>query len=506
MWLGASRSRNNLEHNLKTRHAVFALLLFCLLALVRSAPACDDITISPHEQTIMVGDAALFTITGECRSHAPPPPLWKIDYEIVEGDPNGIKVFVSDKTWSLAEEQKYTGKVAVKGIQPGTYKVKFNLESSHDNGGTTQTLTAPTVTVHVVAGNAITVHHKDGNETIDLKVAKWQDSFTSAIPPALKPPPPFPPSPPVYDDWINDDADSFSIRVQDASKSGQGYVYVLVSTAENRDTDYNDPPTKVVLKETEIAGIFTNMDISVNPSKKYRFMLVSDSADDAAIPVVRDPNTNKEEVDNAGTNMAENDRTHKTLPWGKVKVEYPADKPTLTRSYFVEPKKTVKVNVFILKKLVDHNNFKGTATPVIGEGDVQKQWKVVWERCAQVGVWIDWKINVVNLPANINISNPLEMYNPSGDDVSQEVIDLINGTLDAHFGSGVRPPSEQFNFFYVLDILWLGRSAYGAAITSGTYSGNAFMSNNTALPLRGFTAAHELTHCMGVVQHASKMW
>ena len=103
------------------KHGAFALTLICLLVLAQSALACDDISIDqPHEKTIVVGDAAIFTVKGECKSHAPPPPRWKIEEEIVSGDSNGIKVFVPDVIWSLTQDQKYTARVAVKGLEPGT--------------------------------------------------------------------------------------------------------------------------------------------------------------------------------------------------------------------------------------------------------------------------------------------------------------------------------------------------------------------------------------------------
>ena len=107
-----------------------AILFLYLLVLVQSAVACDTISVSPHEQIIVVGETAIFTITGECHSHSTPP-TWTLTYEVTAVPPatsGGIQVTLPNNGSEPSKE--YTGEVTVKGLQTGTYKIKFTLETS----------------------------------------------------------------------------------------------------------------------------------------------------------------------------------------------------------------------------------------------------------------------------------------------------------------------------------------------------------------------------------------
>jgi hypothetical protein len=340
-----------------------------------------------------------------------------------------------------------------------------------------------------------------------LKVAKWENSFDAPIPPLT--------DPTLVLDWINVDVDSFYIKVKDISKKGEGHIHVGVCTMENEDSDYDDPETKVVLIEIldgngDPTGEFHN--------KYHRFILVSDAVDNGNIPVGGRPNINNQ--DNNGSDPADNDRTHLIQLGGKFVVKYIPDSNTPsefhTRSAFVARKKTVTVNVFILKN--------SAGMEIISEKEVNDYWKIVRERYAQVGVWINWEVYPpVAQPAGVNLDDGLRVEAPSivggpSNKLDPEAMALINGIgvpnkVNAYYVNKIQPPNP----------LIVGPPPAKKTVTLGLavtkeyfpshddYYYNFFIAvdktdeeGNVVPAAEGFVEAHELGHCVGELLHPTE--
>ena len=356
----------------------------------------------------------------------------------------------------------------------------------------------------------ITIHKTDDSETHELKVAKWENSFDPPTPPDT--------TPILKDEWINPDDDSFYIQVKDHSKKGNGHLHVMVCTVGNADTDYDDPETKIVLKEIldgngDPTGEFDNKD--------HRFILVSDTVDDGNISVGGKPNIDNQP--NNGTAPADNDRTHLIQLGGEFVVKYIPDstKPDEfhTRSAFVERKKTVTVNVFILKKLLNPDNPNGLAIPVISQAEVKAQWKVVRERYAQVGVWVQLAQDspkVVDQPQQVDIGEPslvnvdlsdgltvaVGMFIPSVNTLDNEARALIKGV----------GKKNEVNAYYVNKLnAWDNGHPHGVAVAKSAFSAFGHMgyfynffvaTERRPIDTPGILIpSHELGHCVGELLH-----
>lgn len=311
-------------------------------------------------------------------------------------------------------------------------------------------------------------------------------------------------------DWINEDDDSFYIQVENLPKTtlsssgrDEDYLYVNVRTVGrpyvdalgNKDYSCYESARQVVLKRVyTLSGAATN---KFN-NKDHRFILVSDAADDATIPV--NGVGNQDNKDNVTTDPANNDRTYRIQLGGRFRVEVPS---VHGKGIEVKRKKTITVNVFILK---DRDG-----ELVISEDAVESQWRVVRERYAQVGVRIDWKITVVEpLAGREGLVDTLIMReNNSSTVLHQNAKDMIDGIVPANKRDGVY-------CYYVKklvtfdDVTGAEIPLNGSAIAKWAYPNdifyhyNIFMSLGTIedeIPDWGFIAAHELAHCVGNLTH-----
>ena len=250
-------------------------------------------------------------------------------------------------------------------------------------------------------------------------------------------------------------------------------------------------------------------------------MLVSDAVDDGSIPV--GSGLNADNLPNNGSNPADNDRTHKIQLGGEFVVKYIPDNNAPeefhTRTAFVEREKTVTVNVFILKIPFDPNNPNGLTIPVIDTNAVKDQWKVVRERYAQVGVWIDWNITVVDQPTQVNIGTPNDpelvdvnlsdgltvavgMFVPNASTLDNEAKALIKGV----------GKKNEVNAYYVNRLnAWDNEHPRGIAVTKSAFSTfghigyfyNFFIATERKpIDTPGILIpSHELGHCVGELLH-----
>jgi hypothetical protein len=146
---------------------------------------------------------------------------------------------------------------------------------------------------------------------------------------------------------------------------------------------------------------------------------------------------------------------------------------------------------------------------IISEKEVNDCWKIVRERYAQVGVWVDWEIYPpVAQPAGVDLKNGLTVEEKG---ILGGVPQILHQEARALI-KGVGTEGE-VNAYYVNTIIRLGEEeSQGFAVTKNyfvdiddhkDYFYNFFIAvepeGGRVEP--GFVEAHELGHCVGELLH-----
>jgi hypothetical protein len=208
-----------------------------------------------------------------------------------------------------------------------------------------------------------------------LHISKWTDAFspsgTSPNPTAV-----------LHASFIDNDPDSFKVRVTDPTKAGSGSASVKLSSL-GKLSSYNNPEVEVKLTETDNGtGVFESPTL----------ILVSSYIDDqefyegeaGAISSLPDD--------------AQGDRTFISQLGGKVHINYDVNTTTsITGDILIPIKGSVKLNVVIL------NDSDG---PVISNEIVEEYISNMKECFSQVGIKITATLiskNDKNLPPLIKV-------------------------------------------------------------------------------------------------------
>lgn len=366
-----------------------------------------------------------------------------------------------------------------------TYKIKI----SYSNIAYLGKFDIDGMTLYAVSGDSDVIAVLDANddETYELKVAKWENSFTAAATPTL------------LGEWVNPDTDSFYIRVKDVGRKNAGKVTVKVSS-KNPDSGYDDDATTITLTETVGAG-----GTGVFECNAKQMMLVSDSVDDKAHAAGVADNDDVNSV-NAEAN---NDRTHKIMLGGTFTIEYVhSNGNTITRDADVKVIKVVTVIPIILR-----NKTKITGgTEFIDPKDVNKIWKVARERYAQIGILLNWSDpEVVDPPGGVDLTDPNGTLQVTAN-AADRFLTLEAKTLIEK--RGTKTDTTDIHVFYVGRVRVGGITLNGAGMldswfnmATDPYLYNLFIGKDPSLPHRGFTAVHELSHCVGELEHTgTKKW
>jgi hypothetical protein len=187
----------------------------------------------------------------------------------------------------------------------------------------------------------------------ELKVAKWENSFTASVDPVLK------------DDFIAWDRDRFYIKIPNAN--GLKIDSIELATEDNPDATYNDDSTEIELTDIGNGEYLTDS-----------IILVSDDVDDNY------PGSG------AGEDDKKNDRTHKVQLGGNVVIK------SITIND-VKHELNYKIPVKAQKQLdIDFHRMKIDEMYTVAQ--IESAIKVVKERYAQVGLKINATLHEKDWP------------------------------------------------------------------------------------------------------------
>jgi hypothetical protein len=263
--------------------------------------------------------------------------------------------------------------------------------------------------------------------------------------------------------------ESFYIRFK--GKESASGVAVKISTTDNPNLFYNEPPKQIDLTFDGIDWISESM------------LMVSDETDDDH-PVDSIPDD------------AANDRTHKIQLGGNLKIESIkiGNAAWLPIEYKipVKAKKLIHVNVVILR----NKPLSQGGIPAFTLTEVIEHFRIVNERFAQVAV------NVIvdsytyqDPPSGVDLSDGLKVSNLGSTILADEVKNVITnlGTVG----------SSDIHIFYVPRIDVGNLVDHGVAIadfyfdeTEDPFTYNAFVAKDVNNPFYGLTVAHELGHLL----------
>ncbi len=304
-----------------------------------------------------------------------------------------------------------------------------------------------------------------------LKIAKWTDAFSPDGTPLVN--------------FIDDDPDCFHVRVVDGSRKGQGTLDALVST-DSADAAYDDDPTPIeLLEEPAGSGIFVSQ----------AQLLVVDAADDACTYYY-----------NGVPDDQRNDRLHRVVLGGKVKVQYQTAGGTLldAREASVACDGTVHLTPIILRD-------EAGGIPARTVAEVEAELAIARERYAQVGIDLTWSAPAIHDPptgVDLQDSDGLLVRSSSSATVlAQEAKTLIDqlGTTgnvaDIHV------------FFANMTSRGVNDPVLGSAIADDYYDEsedpylyNIFMGDSQVSFSLGYAIAHELGHLLTDAYHADESW